>query len=173
MLPPVTNWPPNRLTPSICGFESRPLRELPTPFLCAMLSDLDLRDTHARGRLPVAAVPPIVFPALELHDAYLAPAPLRHHFAGHARLREPVTARDQLAVLVDEQHRGELDLRALVSREMLDGDHLPRRHAVLLAAGRDHRFHARSAFPECWSDSRLWNHSGRAGVNSGRHRACM
>src|SRR5215510_15603208 len=138
-----------------------------------MLSDLDLRDAHAGGRLPVAAVSPIVLAALELDDAHLAPAPLRDHFAGHARLRQPVATRDQLAVLVDEQHRGELDLRTLVSRETLDGDDLPRRHAILLAARRDHRFHARSAFPECWSDSRLWNHSGRAGVNSGRHRACM
>src|ERR1700694_5943987 len=36
MLPPRTSSPPKRLTPSRCEFESRPLRELPPPFLCAM-----------------------------------------------------------------------------------------------------------------------------------------
>jgi hypothetical protein len=34
--PPETNWPSNRLTPSRCAFESRPLREVPCPFLCAI-----------------------------------------------------------------------------------------------------------------------------------------
>src|SRR5579875_3103982 len=31
--PGLTSWPPNRLTPRYCGFESRPLRELDAPFL--------------------------------------------------------------------------------------------------------------------------------------------
>ena len=35
--PPVTNWPSKRFTPSRCALESRPLREVPCPFLCAML----------------------------------------------------------------------------------------------------------------------------------------
>src|SRR6185436_20905059 len=34
--PPSTLSPPNRFTPSRCAFESRPFRELPTPFLCAI-----------------------------------------------------------------------------------------------------------------------------------------
>src|SRR5262249_38265814 len=130
--------------------------------------DLDLGDPHAGGRLAVAAVPPIVFPTLELHDADLAAAALRDHLARYPRLRETVGARDDLAVLIDEQHGAELDRRPLVAREALDGDDLPRRHAVLLTARRDHRFHARSTFLGCWSDSRLWNHSAQAGVNSRR-----
>ena len=34
--PPVTNSPPNALTPSRCALESRPFFELPSPFLCAI-----------------------------------------------------------------------------------------------------------------------------------------
>ncbi len=34
--PALTTWPPNRLTPSRWALESRPLRELEAPFLCAM-----------------------------------------------------------------------------------------------------------------------------------------
>ena len=34
--PALTFWPPNRLTPSRWALESRPLRELDAPFLCAM-----------------------------------------------------------------------------------------------------------------------------------------
>src|SRR6185437_11942129 len=36
MVPPGTTWPPNALNPSRCAFESRPLRELPNPFLWAI-----------------------------------------------------------------------------------------------------------------------------------------
>src|ERR1700694_4357206 len=36
MLPPRTCSPPKRFTPSRWEFESRPLRELPPPFLCAI-----------------------------------------------------------------------------------------------------------------------------------------
>src|SRR3954468_17024061 len=34
--PPGTSCPPKTFTPSRCAFESRPLRELPKPFLCAI-----------------------------------------------------------------------------------------------------------------------------------------
>src|SRR5437016_2863898 len=36
MVPPGTNCPPNAFTPSRCALESRPFRELPNPFLCAI-----------------------------------------------------------------------------------------------------------------------------------------
>src|ERR1051325_2025253 len=36
MLPPRTRSPPNFFNPSRCEFESRPLRDEPTPFLCAI-----------------------------------------------------------------------------------------------------------------------------------------
>src|SRR4029077_4117355 len=36
IIPAFTSWPANIFTPSIFGFESRPLRDEPSPFLCAM-----------------------------------------------------------------------------------------------------------------------------------------
>ena len=36
IIPAVTSWPAKSLTPSIFGFESRPFREEPRPFLCAI-----------------------------------------------------------------------------------------------------------------------------------------
>src|SRR5437660_8887921 len=36
MVPPGTSCPPNALNPSRCEFESRPFREVPCPFLCAI-----------------------------------------------------------------------------------------------------------------------------------------
>ena len=36
--PPVTVWPANTFTPRRLELESRPLREEPRPFLCAMRS---------------------------------------------------------------------------------------------------------------------------------------
>src|SRR4051794_4585361 len=41
--PALTSWPPKRLTPRYWGFESRPLRELDAPFLCAIASQSLLR----------------------------------------------------------------------------------------------------------------------------------
>src|SRR3981081_2012788 len=40
MVPPGTTCPPNALNPSRCAFESRPFREVPCPFLCAMTQSL-------------------------------------------------------------------------------------------------------------------------------------
>src|SRR6266508_2331045 len=124
MLPAVTNWPPKRLTPSICGLESRPFLELPTPFLWAMRLYLDLRDAHRGQGLAVPAVPPVVLPPLEFD----------HHDLGALSLREHLV----------ELHRGPLRLA-----EPLDLDHLPRRHPVLLATRRNHRFHSDLTLP--WS----------------------
>src|SRR6201997_3268265 len=36
MVPPGTTCPPNALNPSRCEFESRPFRDVPCPFLCAI-----------------------------------------------------------------------------------------------------------------------------------------
>ena len=36
IIPEVTSWPAKSFTPSIFGFESRPFRDEPSPFLCAI-----------------------------------------------------------------------------------------------------------------------------------------
>src|ERR1700744_1590455 len=62
--PALTFSPPNRFTPSRCAFESRPLRELEAPFLCAMSLPRDSGDLDAGQRLTVSL--PLVVPGLVL-----------------------------------------------------------------------------------------------------------
>src|SRR5204862_2207398 len=86
--PPVTPWPANTLTPRRLAFESRPLRDDPRPFLCAiacLLSfggrrsrlaraarrQLDLRHLDPRQLLAVPGAPLVAALGLELDDAEL------------------------------------------------------------------------------------------------------
>src|SRR6266542_3680972 len=142
MLPAVTNWPPKRFTPSICALESRPFLELPTPFLWAMRLYLDLRDAHRGQGLTVPAVPPVVLPPLELDHHDLGALSLREHLACHLGPGQRLRLDRHLAVLVDQEHLVELHRGPLRLAEPLDLDHLPRRHPVLLATRRNHRFHS-------------------------------
>src|SRR5207249_468398 len=109
-------------------------------------SDLDLGDANRRGRLPVAAMATVVLPALELHDLDLPSTPLADDLAGDPGAREGLRVCDHLAVARHQQHRLELDRRARLAGQLLDRDDLPRRHAVLLAARRDDRFHESRPF---------------------------
>src|SRR2546428_5679646 len=87
MLPARTNSPPKRFTPRYCAFELRPLREEPTPFLCAMGSSADLHvlDLHFRERLPVAGVPSEPRAAREPVDLDLLVLAVPHHLGRHLR----------------------------------------------------------------------------------------
>src|SRR3990170_1647154 len=95
MLPEMTFWPPKRFTPSRWPSESRPLREEPPAFLCAMtnspvaLSGDDLFDLDHRQVLAMAVLAPRVLAAPLLEDDQVRPARLlddRGHDlgAGHA-----------------------------------------------------------------------------------------
>src|SRR5919107_2966581 len=69
--PAFTTWPPKRLTPRNCAFESRPLREDEAPFLCAMSASA-LRDVadHDVGQGLTVPLPLVVAGlVLELVDA--------------------------------------------------------------------------------------------------------
>src|SRR4051812_39197156 len=58
--PPGTNCPPKAFTPSRCAFESRPFRELPRPFLCAIALPLPLLSrTYLTRDLCRFAPPPL------------------------------------------------------------------------------------------------------------------
>src|SRR5271168_2857027 len=68
-LPAVMTWPPKSFTPSRWPALSRPLREEPPAFLCAMgmlLPARDRRDADLGERLAVAALPVRVLAALLL-----------------------------------------------------------------------------------------------------------
>src|ERR1700712_5080359 len=87
--PAWTTWPPNRLTPRRWALESRPLRELEAPFLCAMCSLpylLDAGDFEHRQRLPVALPLVVAGLVLELVDADLRALGVLEDLAGDRNL---------------------------------------------------------------------------------------
>src|SRR5689334_9999369 len=87
--PALTTWPPNRLTPSRWAAESRPLRELEAPFLCAMSSSpllLDAGDLQHRQLLTVALTLVVAGLVLELVDTDLGALGVLEHLAGHRDL---------------------------------------------------------------------------------------
>src|SRR5512144_1473660 len=85
MLPPVTVWPENAFIPRRRPALSRPLRELPTPFLCAMISSVrgggplrdDLRDPDLGQLLTMSCLAAILLALLELEHVDLVAARLR------------------------------------------------------------------------------------------------
>ena len=100
MEPPGTSWPPKTFTPRRCAWESRPFRELPKPFLCAMRHlRHKVADLHFGEGLAVADGLLVLFLRLELEDDdFVAPA-----IADDGGLHG--AAGQQLAVILD----GKLD----------------------------------------------------------------
>src|SRR3954453_14850758 len=81
--PAEITCPPNTLTPSILGCESRPLRVEPPPFFCAMTensfdspSGVDRTDLQLGVALAMTGVPLIVLAAAHLEDADLRMQPV-------------------------------------------------------------------------------------------------
>src|SRR5690242_16860627 len=93
MEPPVTNSPPNTLTPSRWAFESRPFLELPRPFLCAInhLRE-NFADPHLGIVLPVADGALVLLFALEFEDDDFVAAAMAGDSALDFRLGERVSA---------------------------------------------------------------------------------
>src|SRR2546428_9562148 len=88
MLPARTNSPPNAFTPRYFGPESRPLREEPTPFLCAMRAtsaELHVGDADFGERLPVAGVAAVTGAAGGAGDPDLCAPALPPPFDPHPR----------------------------------------------------------------------------------------
>src|SRR5579884_840391 len=152
--PAVTRLPSYRLTPSRLAWLSRPLRELPTPFLCAILllqtpcalaphchgreklGD-DLLDDQAGELLPVAGLLAIARLRLHLEDDQLRPLDLPLDVGEHARALDDRGADADARLVRDHEHAVEGDLRAGFARQLLDLDHIAGRDPVLFAA----RFH--------------------------------
>src|SRR5690606_20591087 len=137
MLPAFTSCPAKRLTPRIFGFESRPLRVEPCPFLCAMtryLSGLDLGDLDDGHVLTVTVAAHVVLATTELEDHELVAARLLDDLAGDLRTRdERLTDRHVAAVTRrNEKNLIEHDLGACIAGELLDHDGLARLDSVLL-----------------------------------------
>src|SRR5581483_6035847 len=139
--PALTFSPPNRFTPRRCAFESRPLRELEAPFLCAMVRlPRDSGDLDAGQRLAVSL--PLVVPGLvlELVDFDLRALGVLHHGAGDREAGQRRGVRGQV-LTVHDQECGKAHLGAGLADDLLDGEHVTDGDLVLLAAGFDDRVH--------------------------------
>src|SRR3954453_22022565 len=165
MLPGITISPPNFLTPSRLPALSRPLRDEPPAFLCAILNLLrrrllrrrcpgaaprrrcflpgqpDLGDLQHGLMLAMAVLAPVVLPPLFLeHDDLVGAALLDQGGADRGTVEQRRAGRDAGAV-ADHQHLAELERGAGFAIELLDGDHIVLGDRVLLAAGADHCKH--------------------------------
>src|ERR687891_2306085 len=152
MLPGMTCSPPNFFTPSRWPGESRPLRELPPAFLCAISCLLDpsasgyrdLADAQHRLQLAMAALAPIVLAPLLLEHDHLLGLALLQHLGHHLGALDQGRADLQLAAVLlvtDHQHLIEGDRLAHLAIEALDLDHLAGGNPILLSAGADHCVH--------------------------------
>src|SRR5688500_15206138 len=115
MLPAGTSSPPNVLTPRRFACESRPLRELPPAFLCAIFLSLlvlgsDADDFDLGVVLAVAHRLAIVLAAPHLENAYLVAASVAHHPGGDRGAAHERRAHRKLVAVREQQHLIEHDL---------------------------------------------------------------
>src|SRR2546421_7981638 len=131
MFPPNTCSPPNFFKPKRCECESRPFRDEPTPFLCAialtpndecgMMNDelstichssfITLHSSltnrinlHCRIALPVALFALVLFAPLLFEDDHFVAAPVFDHCAGDARACKSLRTGACAVVAVDCEH---------------------------------------------------------------------
>src|SRR5215469_10231461 len=165
MLPGMTISPPNFLTPSRRPRLSRPLREEPPAFLCAIGHSFlmpptpgtpDLGNPQYGLLLAMTLFAPIIVPPLLLKDDDLGRARLLDHSGADRSTGQQRRPGGDLGPVANHQHLGELDRRPRLARELLDRNHIVLGDLVLLAAGPDHREHdtCRYGFP-CAQRNRL------------------
>src|SRR6202044_147531 len=107
MLPATTLWPPDFLTPRRRPSVSRPLREEPPAFLCAIGScssgRVDAGDPQHGDVLAMAVAAAAVLPAALLEDDDLVQPVLRNHGRGDGRTWNRGAADGQAAVASNTQ----------------------------------------------------------------------
>src|SRR5664279_5680554 len=144
MLPAVMTSPPYVLTPRRFDSESRPLRELPPAFLCAMVvapSACDAVDRQLRVSLAMPLVLLVVLAPAHLEDRDLLAATVRKDGRLDRSTRDDGLPQANAFALTDHQHLVEHDFGADVRRQELNLDFLARGNLVLLAAGFYDRVH--------------------------------
>src|SRR3954451_1838996 len=137
--PPVTASPANTFTPRRLAFESRPLREEPRPFLCAISRGslaLDRRDPDARQFLTVTGAALVAALRLELEAPQLRAPQVLDDLRLDGGLGQAIALEDGVAIAGEQQwlHR---DGRADVVGQTFDQEGLALDDAVLLTAGLD------------------------------------
>src|SRR5208282_305289 len=147
MLPGITASPPAHLRPRRRPWESRPLREEPPAFLCAIACPLgsagaDAGDAQHGQRLAVAALAAVIVAALFLEDQHLVVELLFQHLGGDRGARNERHARlDRRTFVADHQHLVQCHGRARLGRELLDEDHVVLGDSILFSAGADDSVH--------------------------------
>src|SRR5271169_4491858 len=150
MLPGTTISPPNFLTPSRRPRLSRPFREEPPAFLCAIRHSFlvprtpgtsDLGNPQHGLLLAMPLFAPVIVPPLLLEDDDLRRAGLLDHGGGDRGAGEQRRPSRDFGALADHQYLSELDRRPRLARELLDRNHIVLGDLVLLAAGPDHSEH--------------------------------
>src|SRR6267143_429166 len=150
MLPALTDSPPYALTPSIFGWESRPLRDEPPAFLCAMpkscqpVLSTDAVDLQFREILPVTGVLLEVLAAAHLEDAQLRVPSVREHRRCHRCIGHQGRSHPHVRALAQREHLGEPHLLTDLDRQRLDLQAVARADPVLLAPRPDDREHRRT-----------------------------
>src|SRR5579864_1271201 len=155
MLPATTISPPNFFTPNRRPRLSRPLREEPPAFLCAICCSprparrrtaaarggVDPGDPQHRLVLAMAVFAPVILPPLLLEDDDLVGATLLDQLGADRGAGDQRGASRHGGAIADHQDFGQLDRRARLAGELFDRDHVVGRDLVLLAAGADHCEH--------------------------------
>src|SRR5208283_2924510 len=120
MLPGMTISPPNFLTPRRLPRLSRPLREEPPAFLCAICHFLlarraeravDLGDAQHGLQLPVTLLAPVILPPLLLKDDDLSGAGLLDHCGADRSALEQRRPGSDVGPVADHQYFAQLDRR--------------------------------------------------------------
>src|SRR5215831_453006 len=150
ILPGMTISPPNFLTPRRLPRLSRPLRDEPPAFLCAIcypfrrrrtVRAFDVHDPQYGLLLAMPLLAPVVVPPLLLEDDDLSrPRLLDHRGADASALEQRVAGRN-LGPFADHQHLVELDGRTLLRREFFHRDDVVLDDPVLFAAGPNYSEH--------------------------------
>src|SRR3712207_7191760 len=122
--PALTTWPPKRLTPRRCAFESRPLREDEAPFLCAMSSSAlrDVADHDVGEGLTVPLTLVVAGLVLELVDADLRALAVADDLAGHGHAGQRLRVAGD-GVAVDQEQGREGDGVARLTHETRSEEH--------------------------------------------------
>src|SRR5262245_41927504 len=133
MWPGRTISPPNFLTPSRRPRLSRPLREEPPAFLCAIRHSFlvpktpgtpDLGNPQYGLLLAMTLFAPIIVPPLLFEDDDLGRAGLLDHRGADRSTGQQRRPGGDIGAVADHQYLGEFDRRPRLARELLDRNHI-------------------------------------------------
>src|SRR5208337_3065862 len=159
MFPARTNSPPNFFTPLRCPALSRPFRELPPAFLCAIIflqklkaavieSEIvpmlaDIFHAHSRIGLSVSLSFPVTFAAFVLEDHDFGRAPLPDYGGLNPNAFHKGLANPQLIALGEKEHLIEGDAFPDLAGNLFYFDYMPGPGFILPPPGPEdgvHRF---------------------------------